>query len=32
MDMIDSSYREAERHPDQLMMCTTAAEIRQQRN
>ena len=29
MDMIDSSYREAERHPDQLMMCTTAAEIRQ---
>jgi membrane dipeptidase len=28
MDMIDASYREAEKHPGQLMMCTTAAEIR----
>jgi len=28
MDLIDASYREAERHPQQLMMCTTAAEIR----
>ena len=29
MDMIDATYREAEKHPGQLMMCTTAAEIRQ---
>jgi membrane dipeptidase len=28
MDMIDATYREAEKHADQLMMCTTAAEIR----
>jgi membrane dipeptidase len=28
MDMIDATYREAEKHPGQLMMCTTAAEIR----
>jgi membrane dipeptidase len=28
MDMIDATYRESEKHPDQLMMCTTAAEIR----
>ncbi|MEP7214326.1 MAG: dipeptidase [Acidobacteriota bacterium] len=29
MDMIDATYREAEKHPAQLSMCTTAAEIRQ---
>lgn len=28
MDMIDATYREAEKHPGQLMFCTTAAEIR----
>lgn len=28
MDMIDASYREVERHPGDLSMCTTAAEIR----
>ena len=28
MDLIDATYREAERHPAQLTMCTTAAEIR----
>lgn len=28
MDMIDATYREAERHPAQLSFCTTAAEIR----
>ncbi len=28
MDLIDATYREAEKHPKQLMMCTTAAEIR----
>jgi membrane dipeptidase len=28
MDLIDASYREAERHPRQLMMCTTATDIR----
>jgi len=28
MDMIDSTYREAEKHPGQVMMCTTADEIR----
>ena len=28
MDMIDASYREVEKHPAQLMMCTTADEIR----
>lgn len=28
MDLIDATYREVERHPQQLMMCTTAAEIR----
>jgi membrane dipeptidase len=28
MDLIDASYREVEKHPQQLMMCTTAAEIR----
>ncbi|MER3431641.1 MAG: membrane dipeptidase [Blastocatellia bacterium] len=29
MDLIDATYREIERHPKQLMLCTTAAEIRQ---
>ena len=28
MDLIDATYREAEKHPSQLTMCTTAAEIR----
>ena len=28
MDLIDATYREAERHPGQLTMCTTANEIR----
>ena len=28
MDLIDATYREAEKHPGQLKMCTTAAEIR----
>ena len=28
MDLIDSTYREVEKHPGQLTMCTTAAEIR----
>ena len=28
MDMIDATYREAEKHPAQLSMCTTAADIR----
>ncbi len=28
MDLIDATYREVERHPGQLTMCTTAAEIR----
>jgi membrane dipeptidase len=28
MDLIDATYREAEKHPEQLTMCTTAAEIR----
>lgn len=28
IDMIDATYAQAERHPQQLMMCTTAAEIR----
>ena len=28
MDLIDATYREAEKHPGQLTMCTTAAEIR----
>ena len=28
MDLIDATYREAEKHPQQLMMCTSAAEIR----
>lgn len=28
MDLIDATYREAERHNGQLTMCTTAAEIR----
>lgn len=28
MDMIDATYREVERHPQQLSMCTTAADIR----
>lgn len=28
MDMIDATYREVERHPGDLSMCTTAAEIR----
>jgi len=29
MDLIDATYREVEKHPQQLMMCTTAAQIRQ---
>ncbi|MEO6334636.1 MAG: dipeptidase [Pyrinomonadaceae bacterium] len=29
MEMIDATYREAEKHPGQLSMCTTAGEIRQ---
>lgn len=29
MDLIDATYREIERHPNQLMFCTTAAQIRQ---
>jgi membrane dipeptidase len=28
MDLIDATYREVEKHPQQLMMCTTASEIR----
>lgn len=28
MDLIDATYREVERHPQQLTMCTTASEIR----
>lgn len=28
MDLIDATYREIERHPEQLLLCTTAAEIR----
>lgn len=28
MDLIDATYREAERHPKDLSMCTTAADIR----
>jgi membrane dipeptidase len=28
MDLIDATYREAERHPGHLTFCTTAAEIR----
>ena len=28
MDLIDATYREVEKHPGQLMICTTAAEIR----
>ncbi len=28
MDMIDATYREVERHPGDLTMCTTAGEIR----
>jgi membrane dipeptidase len=28
MDLIDATYREVEKHPGQLNMCTTAAEIR----
>ncbi len=28
MELIDATYREAERHPNDLSMCTTAAEIR----
>ncbi|MFL6374421.1 MAG: dipeptidase [Pyrinomonadaceae bacterium] len=28
MDMIDATYRQIERHPDQLTQCTTANEIR----
>ncbi|MGI8638768.1 MAG: membrane dipeptidase [Pyrinomonadaceae bacterium] len=29
MDLIDATYREVEKHPNQLMFCTTAAQIRQ---
>ncbi len=28
MDMIDATYRETEKHPNELTLCTTAAEIR----
>lgn len=28
MDMIDATYRQVERHPQQLMFCTAAADIR----
>jgi membrane dipeptidase len=28
MDLIDATYREAEKHPNQLTMCSTAADIR----
>lgn len=28
MDLIDATYREAEKHPQQVMMCTTSGEIR----
>ena len=28
MELIDATYREAERHPDVFQMCTTASEIR----
>ena len=28
MDLIDATYREVEKHPGQLIMCTTAADIR----
>ena len=30
MDLIDATYREAERHPQDLSMCTTAEQIRLQ--
>lgn len=29
MDLIDATYREVEKHPNQLMSCTTSAQIRQ---
>ncbi len=29
MDLIDATYRETEKHPNELMNCTTAAQIRQ---
>lgn len=29
MDLIDATYREVEKHPRQLSLCTTAAQIRQ---
>ncbi|MET0752318.1 MAG: dipeptidase [Pyrinomonadaceae bacterium] len=29
MDMIDATYREVEKHPNELMSCASAAEIRQ---
>src|SRR5215210_5877581 len=29
LDLIDATYREVEKHPAQLMSCTTAAQIRQ---
>lgn len=28
MDLIDATYREVEKHPQELMLCTTAADIR----
>ncbi len=31
MDLIDATYRETEKHPGQLTMCTTAAEIRREK-
>ncbi len=29
LDLIDATYREVERHPNELLFCTTAAQIRQ---
>src|SRR5215213_3539938 len=29
MDLIDATYRETEKHPNELMFCTTADQIRQ---
>ncbi|MDQ3179953.1 MAG: dipeptidase, partial [Acidobacteriota bacterium] len=29
LDLIDTTYREVEKYPNQLMLCTTAAQIRQ---
>ena len=32
MDLIDATMREIERHPNELMFCTTAAQIRRRKN